>query len=94
MMRRIKSQDPDRQQLWRQGKRDFSVVDLTHPYKGMSPEISGQYTELTKEVYGDTYIYELAEVTGAEIEILGRFTSFQDAKEYAEAYANGDVIPK
>jgi len=90
-MRRIKSLDPDRQKLWRQGKRDFSVVDLTHPYMGMSLQLGREYRRMATKLYGSTYIYECAEITGGDIEVLGRFRSWDDAKEYAEAYADGQV---
>ena len=89
-MRRLKSTDPKRQQRWRLGKRDFSIVDLTiapleiNGLRATDVDPQSRFTELMVKHYG-IYRYELAETTGDDIVILGRFTSFQDAKEHLES---------
>lgn len=88
-MRKLGTKDPGRQQRWRMGKRDFSIVDLTIPplesngERHFDPE--NRFSTLMLQHYGP-YHFELAEVTEPEpVEVIGRFTSFKEAKEYLES---------
>lgn len=84
-MRRIKSSDPIRQQLWEHDGERYSIVDLTiAPLEANGHRATdypnSKFTELMHRFHG-VYHFELANVTDPEIEVIDRYTSFESAQE-------------
>jgi len=85
-MKRLESYDPPRQQMWEHDGRRYSIVDLTLlPRRkdmlamGMSLE-SEKYLEFYRP-----YNFELAEITDGRVEVLERFASYEEAREFIKA---------
>lgn len=96
-MKRLKSADSPRQQRWEHGGREFSIVDLAvMPFreeakKEWLPEVKDfdkfhkRFEEIALSTYGE-YHYELADISGEKIEIVGRYLSYDQAKEGIKAW--------
>lgn len=89
VMRALKSRDPERQKLWNHKGRKYSVVNLVRaPLEAnghrASERLWSKFEEIMASSYG-TQCYELyCFDTG---EVIGRYTSFDEAKEAIHDYA-------
>ena len=95
-MKRLKSCDKtrNRQQIWKHKGRVFSIVNLYLPAhadylkKIITQEEYDSFMKLYEESmhwYGDYHI-EIADITGGNVEVLRRCTSFDEAKEFIRGY--------
>jgi len=73
------------QEIWEHEGETYSIVDLTSwPELMPSDEnVVNNYVRLMKETYG-AFPIEIARVTGDRVEVLDRFSTFEEAREAIE----------
>jgi hypothetical protein len=86
-MKPLKPFDKQRQERWEHNGRKYSIVDLTiapREESGMraSSAPSSRFPEVMLSAYGSQH-FELADVTDG-IDVIGRYTSFEEAREAIE----------
>ena len=86
-MKRLKVQDPIRQEMWEHNGKTYSIVDLVMApleQNGLrATDVPGsRYAELMERHYGD-HRYELALITYSDerVGVIDRFTSFEEARK-------------
>jgi hypothetical protein len=84
-MKQLRSHDPKRQQLWQHEGHRYSIVDQAVPLSGLDATEAGRDLarmgrEAVIKVHGTPH-FELADVTGGGVEVLGRSESFKEAQQ-------------
>ncbi len=88
-MKQLVSEDPKRQERWEHKGREYSIVNLVmapleQDGNRASDYEGSRFEELMAAHHGD-YRYELAETTQDSVEVLRRYTSFEDARDAIES---------
>lgn len=89
-MKQLSSEDPKRQERWEHKGREYSIVNLVMaPLEqdgSRASDYEGSRFEERMAALHGAYRYELAELTqDGDVEVLGRFTSFEDACDAIES---------
>jgi len=87
-MKRLSTGDPKRQEAWEASGAIFSIVNLRIPphFEEIKTCITPEEAKRIEKLYADVasrrkHNIELARVDG-EVEILGRFRTFRQAREF------------
>ena len=87
-MKRLRAEDPNRQEVWEASGALFSIVDLEIPphFDEMKRHITAEEAKRIKKLFADVAKerksnIELARIDG-DVEILGRFKTFKQARRF------------